>query len=62
MTLHDRIKRLLRQANALTLTEIAMEVGAHRVDTVQALHELQDADEVILRDGFCRIAEKAREK
>jgi len=59
-TLHQKILSELRQANALTASEIAIAVTAHR-DMVQAvLHDLDDWGHVIMRNGFYRASEAAK--
>jgi predicted transcriptional regulator len=59
-TLHKNILSELRQANALTTTEIAKAVNANR-DVVQAaLHDLDDEGHVIMRNGFYRTSEAAK--
>jgi len=59
-TLHQSILAELRQANALTTTEIAEAVNAHR-DVVQAaLHQLDDEGQVIMRNGLYRASEAAK--
>jgi len=59
-TLHKNILAELRQANALTATEIAKAVNARRDCVQAALHHLDDAGKVILRNGFYRTSEAAK--
>lgn len=58
--LGENIMRVMRQANALTVTEIALAVTAHRDCVQAALHHLDDAGKVILRNGFYRASEAAK--
>ena len=58
--LEQAIMRELRQANALTSLEIAAAIN-EPADAVQAaLHSLDDAGCVIMRNGFYRLSEAAR--
>ena len=59
-TLHKSILAELRQANALTATEIAKAVNAHRDLVQEALHDLDDEGKVIMRNGFYRASEAAK--
>lgn len=59
-TLHQSILSELRQANALTTTEIAKAVNAHRKHVQAALHQLDDDGKVIMRNGFYRASEAAK--
>lgn len=60
--LQQNILRVLRRANALTPGEIAHEVTADRQSVQEALHELDDAGAVLLRNGFYRLSESERAK
>lgn len=60
--LQQNILRVLRQANALTTAEVAMAVTAHREPVQAALHQLDDAGQVMMRNGFYRIAEAAKQE
>jgi len=59
--LQQNILRALRQANALTASEIARDIEAHRDQVQAALHAMDDAGQVIMRNGFYRLAEAARQ-
>jgi len=59
-TLHKNIISELRQANALTTTEIAIAVNAHQDLVQEALHDLDDEGQVIMRNGFYRASEAAK--
>jgi len=59
-TLHKSILAELRQANALTTTEIAIAVNARRDHVQEALHDLDDEGQVIMRNGFYRASEAAK--
>jgi predicted transcriptional regulator len=58
--IHQNILAALTQANALTTTEIAKAVNAHRDHVQEALHDLDDEGKVIMRNGFYRASEAAR--
>lgn len=60
--LQQNILRVLRQANALTAGEIAHAVTADRGAVQAALHEMDDAGAVLLRNGFYRLSESERAK
>lgn len=58
--LQQDIMRLLRTTNALTVPEISSSV-THPCQAVQeALHGLDDAGQVFMRNGFYRASEFAR--
>lgn len=56
----ENIARLLRQVNALTAAEIAQTLTAPLSDVQSALHDMDDAGAVILRNGFYRASERLR--
>lgn len=58
--LKNNILSELRQANALTTTEIALAVNAHRDLVQEALHDLDDEGHVIMRNGLYRASEAAK--
>ena len=58
--LQQNIMRVLRQANALTAGEICLAVTANRKDVQPALHDLDEAGHVMMRNGFYRASEAAR--
>ena len=58
--LDTRIMSALAQANALTVPEICRDADSAREATQRALHTLDDAGHVILRNGFYRLSEAAR--
>jgi len=59
--LQQNILSALRRANALTASEVARDIEAHRGQVQAALHEMDDAGQVIMRNGFYRLAEAARQ-
>lgn len=56
--LHDRIKSVIRNANAvLTAEEISANLAVGCVGEVkEALLEMQDSGDVLLRNGFYRLS------
>jgi len=59
--LQQNILSAIGQANALTASEIARDIGAHRDQVQAALHQMDDAGQVIIKNGFYRLAEAAKE-
>ena len=59
-TLHQNILAALTQAEVLTTTEIAIAVNAHRKHVQEALHDLDDEGQVIMRNGLYRASEAAK--
>jgi len=60
--LEQNILAALTQANALTAGEIARDILAHRDVVQEALHELDDAGHVTMRNGFYCLSEAAKER
>jgi len=58
--LHQNILAALTQAEVLTTTEIAKAVNAHRDLVQEALHDLDDEGQVIMRNGLYRASEAAK--
>jgi len=58
--LATRILAALAQANALTTAEIARDIDADTQATQCALHALDDAGHVRMRNGLYRLTEAAR--
>jgi DNA-binding transcriptional regulator PaaX len=58
--LDTRILGHLATANALTGPEIAQDLGAAIDATRAALHRLDDAGHVLMRNGLYRLSEAAR--
>ena len=54
------IRILLRNGNAWTAEEIARHLKQPLEEVRDELIRMQDADEVFLRNGFYRIAERVR--
>jgi len=61
-TLQQNILRSLRQANALTASEIARDIAAHRDQVQAALHQMEDTGQVIMKNGLYRLAEAERKR
>lgn len=56
----DRIASLLRQANALTVYEVATITNTTAQDAQTILREMDEAGEAIMRNGFYRASEKLK--
>ena len=56
-TPRDRIASLLRQANALTVYEVAQITNISAQDAQDILREMDEAGDAFMRNGFYRASE-----
>ena len=61
-TPRDRIASLLRQANALTVYEVADIIGVSVQAAQEALRDMDEAGEAHMRNGFYRASEALKMK
>lgn len=53
---------LLHRNEAMTTTDLAISLKAYREHVQRTLHRMDDAGDVIMKNGFYKLSEKARKE